>query len=161
MTDEAADEETVWSSEERFVAGGGEGGEQVRGDGKGMGGGIDIFLNFAGIVSCGHALSFGVADWATVFVASVSAHGVIYPQPQAPYNVPKAGVRTLVKSLAVEWAVHGIRVNCISPGYIDTTLNEGAGFEDARREWLVRCPMGRMGSPDELSGAVVMLTLLL
>ncbi|RYP48879.1 hypothetical protein DL768_005303 [Monosporascus sp. mg162] len=186
VTDEAAVEEAVGCAEERFAAGGGEGGEEASGDGKGMGGGIDILLNFAGIVSCGHALSFGAADWARVlsvntvgaavvatavarrmiargqggsmvFVASISAHGVNYPQPQAPYNVSKAGVRTLVKSLAAEWAVHGIRVNCISPGYMDTILNEGAGLEDARREWLVRCPMGRMGSPDELPGAVVML----
>ncbi|RYO86044.1 hypothetical protein DL766_003637 [Monosporascus sp. MC13-8B] len=186
VTDEAAVEEAVRSAEERFAAGGGEGGEKVRGDGKDMGGGIDILLNFVGIVSCGHALSFDAADWARVlsvntvggavvatavarrmiaggrggsmvFVASISAHGVNYPQPQAPYNVSKAGVRALVKSLAAEWAVHGIRVNCISPGYMDTILNEGPGLENARREWLARCPMGRMGSPDELSGAVVML----
>lgn len=59
--------------------------------------------------------------------------------------------------LAAEWARHGIRVNSVSPGYMDTILNEGAGLENARRAWAARNPMGRMGTPPELTGPVVLL----
>ena len=45
------------------------------------------------------------------------------PQPQCAYNASKAGVRQLVKSLAVEWAQKNVRVNSISPGYIGTDLD--------------------------------------
>lgn len=92
-----------------------------------------------------------------VFVASISAHQVNFPQPQVLYNVSKAGVKAMVRSLAAEWARYGIRVNSISPGYMDTILNEGDGLEEARRIWLSRHPLGRMGQPDELCGVVVML----
>jgi D-arabinitol 2-dehydrogenase len=57
-----------------------------------------------------------------VFVGSMSAAIVNVPQPQAPYNASKAAVRQLAASLAVEWAERGIRVNCISPGYMLTAL---------------------------------------
>lgn len=57
-----------------------------------------------------------------VMIGSMSGHIVNVPQPQAPYNVSKAAVRHLAASLAVEWAKHDIRVNCISPGYMLTAL---------------------------------------
>ena len=63
----------------------------------------------------------------------------------------------LTRSMAAELAVHGIRVNSISPGYMDTILNEGEGLEKARRMWASRNPMGRMGKPWELQGIVVLL----
>ena len=92
-----------------------------------------------------------------VFISSISGHSVNYPQPQAAYNVSKAGVRHLTRCLAAEWAVHGIRVNCISPGYMDTVLNAGKGLGLVRDVWASRSPMGRMGDIEELTGAVVML----
>jgi len=61
------------------------------------------------------------------------------------------------RCLAAEWARYGIRVNTISPGYMDTILNEGPGLEEARSVWANRNPMGRMGSPRELTGPVVLL----
>jgi sorbose reductase len=91
------------------------------------------------------------------FIASISAHFVNMPQPQAAYNVSKAGVVHLAHCLAAEWAVHGIRVNSISPGYMDTVLNEGSKLDEAKKIWMTRLPMGRMGRRDELAGAVVML----
>ena len=80
------------------------------------------------------------------------------PQPQAAYNVSKAGIVALKSSLAAEWAVHGIRVNSISPGYMDTILNAGEGnIADARTTWAERNPMGRMGRVGELDGVCVLL----
>ena len=64
---------------------------------------------------------------------------------------------SLTKSLAAEWAAWGIRVNAVSPGYMDTILNEGEGLKRARDTWNSRNPMGRMGDPWELTGALVLL----
>jgi D-arabinitol 2-dehydrogenase len=62
------------------------------------------------------------APGSLVFIGSMSGAIVNVPQPQAPYNAAKAAVRHLASSLAVEWAHAGIRVNCISPGYMLTAL---------------------------------------
>lgn len=62
------------------------------------------------------------APGSMVFIGSMSGAIVNVPQPQAPYNAAKAAVRHLASSLAVEWAHAGIRVNCISPGYMLTAL---------------------------------------
>ena len=62
------------------------------------------------------------APGSIVMIGSMSGVIVNVPQPQAPYNAAKAAVRHLAASLAVEWAGHDIRVNCISPGYMLTAL---------------------------------------
>lgn len=92
-----------------------------------------------------------------IFTASISAHRVNYPQPQVAYNVSKGAILQLKSSLAAEWARYGIRVNSISPGYMDTILNAGEGLESTRQIWAARNPMGRMGDPSELVGVVILL----
>lgn len=87
----------------------------------------------------------------------MSGHRVNFPQPQAAYNVSKSALLHLKSCLAAEWARYGIRVNTISPGYMDTILNEGPGLENARKIWHSRNPMGRMGVPQELAGPLVLL----
>ena len=62
------------------------------------------------------------APGSIIMIGSMSGSIVNVPQPQAPYNAAKAAVRHLAASLAVEWAHAGIRVNCISPGYMLTSL---------------------------------------
>lgn len=62
------------------------------------------------------------AKGSMVMIGSMSGAIVNVPQPQAPYNAAKAAVRHLASCLAVEWAHAGIRVNCISPGYMLTAL---------------------------------------
>ncbi|KAJ5781873.1 uncharacterized protein N7518_010356 [Penicillium psychrosexuale] len=148
--------------------------------------GIDILCCFAGIPGCQPSLSvtpdqfnrvidvnltgsFFCAQAAAkrmessgkggciLFTASISAHLTNFPQPQAAYNASKAGVAHMTRSLAAEWAVHGIRVNSISPGYMDTILNAGDSLADVRKIWDSRCPMGRMGDPEEITGAAVLL----
>ncbi|KAG0136629.1 hypothetical protein HOY82DRAFT_549342 [Tuber indicum] len=94
-----------------------------------------------------------------VFIGSMSGSIVNVPQPQAPYNASKAAVRHLASSLAVEWAAHGIRVNCISPGYMLTDLTKKILDDnpDLKAKWVSLIPQGRMGNPEDLMGAVVFL----
>ena len=90
--------------------------------------------------------------------ASMSAHIVNVPQPQCAYNASKAGVIQLTKSLAIEWAKRGVRVNCISPGYIGTelTLNSPTLIPLVEK-WNEMAPLGRMGKPEELESICVYL----
>ncbi|NLI54917.1 MAG: SDR family oxidoreductase [Clostridiales bacterium] len=90
--------------------------------------------------------------------ASMSAHIVNTPQPQCAYNASKAGVIQLTKSLAIEWATRGVRVNSISPGYIgtDLTLNSPT-LVPLIEEWNRMAPMHRLGRPDELQAVCVYL----
>ena len=91
-----------------------------------------------------------------VNTASMSGIIVNVPQCQASYNSSKAAVIHLTKTLAVEWAQKGIRVNCISPGYIFTEMT-GANPADRIKSWEEMIPMRRMGTPEELVGAVIYL----
>ena len=150
-----------------------------------MMGSIDILCCFAGIVGCVHSISASASQFrkvvdvnltgsflcaqagakhmiesttggSIIFTASISAHATNYPQPQVAYNVSKAGVAHLTQNLAAEWACHGIRVNCLSPGYMDTVLNAGDNLKPVRDVWAGRCPMGRMGDVEEITGPVVL-----
>ncbi len=90
--------------------------------------------------------------------ASMSGHIVNVPQPQCAYNASKAGVILLTKSLAVEWAKKGVRVNCISPGYIGTELIlANKGLVPLIEKWNAMAPMGRLGKPEELESICVYL----
>lgn len=91
-----------------------------------------------------------------VNTASMSGTIINIPQAQASYNASKAAVIHLTKSLAVEWAEKGIRVNCISPGYTWTDMT-GLVREDWRNFWTDLIPFKRMCMPDELAGGVIYL----
>jgi NAD(P)-dependent dehydrogenase (short-subunit alcohol dehydrogenase family) len=82
-------------------------------------------------------------------MASMSGSIVNIPQWQASYNSSKAGVIHMTRSLAVEWAPRGIRVNSISPGYIGTPMSADTPKE-LRDAWMPLIPLGRMGDPEEL-----------
>ena len=90
--------------------------------------------------------------------ASMSAHIVNVPQPQCAYNASKAGVIMLTKSLAIEWATRGVRVNSISPGYIgtDLTLNSPT-LIPLIEKWNAMAPLHRLGKPEELQAIAVYL----
>ena len=90
--------------------------------------------------------------------ASMSAHIVNVPQPQCAYNASKAGVIQLTKSLAVEWAKRGVRVNSISPGYIGTDLTlSSPTLKPLIEKWNAMAPTGRLGKPEELESICVYL----
>ncbi len=147
---------------------------------------IDCIVNNAGI--CRNTPTEDVSDEEWKLVMSVDIDGVFYccrevgkvmleqgfgtiinigsmsgiisnnPQPQAAYNVAKAGVIHLTKSLAGEWATRGLRVNCISPGYIGTPMTKrGLENPEWRYAWLAGTPMGRLGEPSEVAAVAVFL----
>jgi NAD(P)-dependent dehydrogenase (short-subunit alcohol dehydrogenase family) len=93
-----------------------------------------------------------------VNIASMSGSIVNWPQPQAAYNASKAGVIHLTKSLASEWAEHGVRVNCVSPGYIGTEMTKlGMTTPGWGEIWLAMSPMRRLGEPVDVARAVLYL----
>ncbi|WMJ86920.1 SDR family oxidoreductase [Anaerocolumna sp. MB42-C2] len=90
--------------------------------------------------------------------ASMSGHIVNVPQPQCSYNASKAGVIQLTKSMAIEFAKRGVRVNSISPGYIGTELTlNSPNLRPLIEKWNDMAPLGRMGRPDELQAIAVYL----
>jgi NAD(P)-dependent dehydrogenase (short-subunit alcohol dehydrogenase family) len=91
-----------------------------------------------------------------VNIASLASFAALYEV--AAYNVSKAGVAALTKSLAIEWARFGVCVNAIAPGVFRTDLNTALLDGTPRgQELLSRTPMGRFGRVEELQGAAVFL----
>lgn len=74
-----------------------------------------------------------------------------------PYTVSKAGVEQLTRALALEWARHRIRVNALAPGYIKTDLNREFFDSEAGQAMIRRIPQRRLGSPEDLDGALLLL----
>ena len=76
----------------------------------------------------------------------------------SPYTASKGAVGQLTKALAVEWAQHGILVNAIAPGYVDTDLNKSLIADPKFDSWVKgRCPLGRWGTPEDIAWPVVFL----
>ena len=120
---------------------------------------IDINLtgSFLMAQSVGRAMMAAERPGSIILVASMSGSIVNYPQEQSCYNASKAGVIQLGKSLAAEWAKHGIRVNCISPGYMDTELNKVPALDAQKQIWRSMTPQNRLGAVDDLNGLCVFL----
>jgi gluconate 5-dehydrogenase len=145
---------------------------------------IDILVNNAGCNVRKPALDISWEDWnlvletnlrGTFFVSQAVArhmiarkHGRIINIGSvtcvfgyaglAPYGASRGGVKQLTMSLADDWGVHGITVNCLAPGWFKTTQN-AVMYED--REWVEylcdRIPLKRPGQPQDLDGALVFL----
>ena len=88
-------------------------------------------------------------------IASMSGHVVNIPQYQCAYNASKAGLIQLTRTLAVEWATRGVRVNSISPGYIQSDGLSAPELQPMVQEWLRMTPIGRIGTADELQAMCV------
>lgn len=119
-------------------------------------------VNINGLFFTARAAARGMIErrsGSIVLIASMSGTIVNRPQKQAAYNVSKAGVIMMAKSLATEWAPYRVRVNALSPGYMRTALTDGvlAGQPGLRETWESLIPLGSMGTPDQLRGAVVFL----
>jgi NAD(P)-dependent dehydrogenase (short-subunit alcohol dehydrogenase family) len=147
-------------------------------------GGVDILVNCAGIAARSPTLEVNEAEWNRIMdtnltgtlracqlfgrgmierkygriinIASLSALLGLFEV--AAYGASKSGVAALTKSLAVEWAPHGVCVNAIVPGVFRTELNAALLDGTARgSEFLMRTPMRRFGQIGELVGAAVFL----
>ncbi|SDY68625.1 glucose 1-dehydrogenase [Tessaracoccus flavus] len=94
---------------------------------------------------------------AIVNIASISGSIANRNLTQAQYNSGKAAVIHLTKSLAVEWAPVGIRVNSVSPGYTRTPMNERPEVADLVAEFADTTPLGRLAEPGEIAGPVTFL----
>jgi NAD(P)-dependent dehydrogenase (short-subunit alcohol dehydrogenase family) len=117
-----------------------------------------IATNLTSVFSC--CTTFGRAMIAQesgviINIASLAAHRGW--ANSCPYAVSKHGVVGLTKTLAAEWAVHGVRVNAISPGFFMTELNRDKMPEARKEAALRRTPAGRFGDVRELVGAAVYL----
>lgn len=119
-----------------------------------------IGVNLRGTFMCSrealrHFLSRGAKG---VIVNNSSVHEIIPKPKYVPYSISKGGMENLTKSLALEYADRGIRVNAVGPGAIVTPINN-AWINDpkARAEVESHIPMGRPGEADEIAGVFAFL----
>jgi 3-oxoacyl-[acyl-carrier protein] reductase len=143
---------------------------------------IDVLVNNAGITRDNLLLRMKEAEWADVIATNLTSvftatQAVMKPMlkqrggsiinigsvvgltgnaGQANYAAAKAGVIGFSKSVAREVASRGIRVNVVTPGFIDTDMTQ-AMPEAARQALLATLPLGRTGSPQDIAGIVVYL----
>jgi NAD(P)-dependent dehydrogenase (short-subunit alcohol dehydrogenase family) len=116
-------------------------------------------VNVDGLWRCSRAVGAQMIERGTgsiVNIGSISAMIVNRPQMQPAYNASKAAVHQLTKSLAAEWAPHGVRVNALAPGY---TKTEMAPVDEPRfrRHWIEDAPMERYATPAELGPSLLYL----
>lgn len=118
-------------------------------------------LNVNGVFWCCRAFGKHMIDAGKGSIVNIgSMSGVISnkPQPQAHYNASKAAVHMLTKSLAGEWAPHGIRVNAVAPTYIETAMTRiGMNNPEWYTTWMEMTPMNRVGQPHEVASVVLFL----
>jgi len=89
-----------------------------------------------------------------------SVAGVTCMKSGSPYAITKAAMNQLTGNLACEWGLHGIRINCVAPWYINTPLaKQVLKDEEYKKSVLERTPVGRVGEPEEVAGIVAFLCL--
>ena len=121
-----------------------------------------IAVNLTGAFRC--AQEFGRAMAAAgggriVNVSSIAGLKVVHPEIHVAYDVSKAGVAQLTRTLAVEWAPLNIRVNAVAPGYTRTPILDEVGRTDPAivADWLSQIPQGRLMEPRDIAGVVCFL----
>ena len=145
---------------------------------------IDVLVNNAGIAGSKASIDLTEADWREVLetnlngawrVAQASAKtmiaagrggsivniasilGLRVASNLLAYSAAKAALVQVTKALALEWARHGIRVNAIAPGYVETEINSGFFKTEAGQAMVKRVPQRRIGTPSDLDGALLLL----
>ncbi len=144
---------------------------------------VDILVNCAGVIARADFLAMTDSDWHAVLdtnlngaknmietvlpsmikqrsgsiinITSQMAH-MVHSGANPSYEVSKAGLTALTKHLAFQYANHGIRINALAPGSIDTELPRSMSAEK-RREIESKIPMGRLGDVSEVASAALFL----
>jgi len=122
--------------------------------------GKTLAVNLNGVFFCcqaeaKHMLKKGYGK--IINTASMSASIVNHPQRQVAYNTSKAAVVHMTKTLGTEWCDRGVRVNSISPGYVDTALNRSDHLMAIRELWIRDTPMKKLAEVEDLPGALLYL----
>lgn len=116
-------------------------------------------VNLTGMFFCSRAvapLMFSSGGGAIVNISSI--HGSVGMSRLAAYTASKGGVDALTRTLALEWADQGVRVNSVAPGYFKTGMTEGLRHHEVWSDRLLsRIPLGRFGDPAEIVPAVLFL----
>lgn len=114
-------------------------------------------VNLGGVYRCSKAaLRLMMPDRSGRIVNIASIQGLRGGRGQANYAAAKAGVLALTRATALEVAAHGIRVNAVLPGFIDTAMTARVK-RVVGEEVLARIPVGRLGTPDDVAGVVAFL----
>jgi len=98
----------------------------------------------------GHGIQGSIVNMA-------SKNGLAGSSMLAHYNTSKGAVLLLTQSMAVELAAHGIRVNAVAPGFIESPLDQRLKLEDSSLELTARTPMRRLGTAEEVANAFLFL----
>src|SRR5881296_2868770 len=132
---------------------------------------VDILVNNAGITLEKKTVEVTDEEWELVLTTNLtsmfrlakiinigSMYGPIGVPRYAAYCASKAAVEALTRSLGAEWARHGIQVNCLAPGYMNTDIPRAAlGDEKKRGFFLSKVPARRIGEPEEVGPLAVYL----
>ncbi|HSE04064.1 MAG TPA: 3-oxoacyl-ACP reductase FabG [Methylomirabilota bacterium] len=145
---------------------------------------VDVLVNNAGITIEKTTTEVTDEDWDTVLATNLTAmfrcaravapgmirlergkiinvgsmYGIIGVPRYAAYCASKAAVDGLTRSLAAEWARHGIQVNCLAPGYVNTDIPRAALADEKSRALLLsKVPARRIGEPEEVGALAVYL----
>jgi len=118
-----------------------------------------LATNLTAMFRCARAVAPGMMRLERGKIINVgSMYGIIGVPRYAAYCASKAAVDGLTRSLAAEWARHGIQVNCLAPGYVNTDIPRAAmADEKTRALFLSRIPARRIGEPEEVGALAVYL----
>jgi 3-oxoacyl-[acyl-carrier protein] reductase len=117
-----------------------------------------VSVNLHSVMACADRFHdmLAAAKGSLITISSVAGYGATIGNPA--YAASKAGVINLTKTLAQAWAGHGIRVNGIAPGLVDTKLTKvTTAYPERLQRALEQIPMRRLGSPQDMAGAALFL----
>ena len=116
-------------------------------------------VNLTGVMMCDRAAARRMIDNGGGSIINIASGAAKIPiAGAAEYCVSKAGVWMLTKVLALEIARHGVRVNAIGPGFIETPMTASMRADEQRRQALINSiPLHRLGQPDDIANAALFL----
>lgn len=144
---------------------------------------LDILINCAGILRSHYLEETPEAEWHEVLdvnltgaflvtkaalkamreqgggsiVHIASRMAIRVKEAHGAYAAAKAGILQLTQMAALEGAPHGIRVNCVIPGFVDSPMTRTGYGDDAFEGWNKVCPLGRAGTPEDIAKAILFL----